>query len=62
MRAYPSTFIHFMDLAAFGIQVVETLIARREFAHARSYARAVRGYLDRAECAARREAKQEGAR
>jgi hypothetical protein len=57
VRAFPCTYAHFRDLALFGVQVVEVLIVKREFAHARGYARDVRRYLDQAEHVARREAR-----
>jgi hypothetical protein len=62
VKAFPRTYSHFVDIANFGIQVVEVLIAKREFVHALGYARDVRRYLDQAEHVARRETKRGGAR
>lgn len=57
MTLRPRTFQHFMDCAAFGLQVVTTLVARRQWLDAHHYAQATRAHLADAERAARRESK-----
>lgn len=57
MKRIPDTYVNNLGLALFGLEVVEAVMAKRQWGDATEYARHTRAFLDRAERAARREAR-----